>query len=341
MAWHCTTLPSGTRVAAPREMRVTLVALVAVIGCSDPDPEAALDDRETDVVAADVDVDVDVDAASADDADTDLRLAPAVTRLFYGTTVEQQTLIYYRIRPAAANGKSAFLTFAVHGFEDAWAQDGRALYSIAHAAIEFYGDHPERLAGWTLYIVPSANPDGMRYGTNNLREQAGAYGRCTAAGKDINRNTSAGTSREQRALKGLFDQLDPTIAIDLHGWYNTYYGNARIGGYFQRSFNAAYTGKPARYCFVAASGVMDCGSTLGGSFHGTTSISRDLFAEWVQRERGKPAALIEYPAPDFNNNGLYDTVFDSELGFRRIGKNTLAKLWSRTRVALDNLFATF
>ncbi len=57
------------------------------------------------------------------------------------------------------------------------------------------------------------------------------------------------------------------------------------------------------------------------------------------RARSKPAALVEYPAPDFNNNGLYDSVFDAALGYRRIGKNTLAKLWSRTRVALDALFA--
>jgi hypothetical protein len=179
----------------------------------------------------------------------------------------------------------------------------------------------------------------MRYGTNNWREQSGAYGRCTAAGKDINRNVSVGTSREQRALKGLFDELDPTIAIDFHGWYNTYYGDAKIGGFFKRAFNAAYAGKPARYCYVASTGKMDCGSTLGGVFHGTTSIGHDLFADWVIHARGKRAALVEYPAPDFNNNGLYDTVFDADLGYRRIGKNTLAKLWSRTRVALDALFA--
>ncbi len=321
-----------------------ILASLAACGQEPVSDEPLVDDLETEVVTGgvrDTELDPDLDAASADDVDTQLAVAPAVTRLVYGTTVEEQSLIYYRIRPPQPNGKSAFLTFAVHGFEDAWAQDGRALYSIAHAAIDFYGSHPERLAGWTVYLVPTANPDGMRFGVNNWRERAGAYGRCTAGGKDINRNVSLGSSREQRALKALFDQLDPTIAIDFHGWYNTYYGNARIGGFFQRSFNAAYTGKPAKYCFVASTGKMDCGPALGGVFHGTTSISRDLFAEWVIRERGRPAALVEYPAPDFNGNGLYDTVFDAELGYRRIGKNTLATLWRRTRVALDNLFADF
>jgi len=318
------------------------IALVLfAVSCAEPATPTTPTDPDVDDLATDqlVTIGPGDDVSIADDLDAVPLVAPTVTRLFYGTTVEQQTLIYYRIRPAQPNGKSAFLTFAVHGFEDAWAQDGRALYSIAHAAIDYYGAHPDRLAGWTLYIVPSANPDGMRFGTNNWREQPGAYGRCTAAAKDINRNVSVGTSREQRALKTLFDQLDPTIAIDFHGWYNTYYGSAKIGGFFQRAFNAAYDGKPARYCYVASTGKMDCGSTLGGVFHGSTSISHDLFAEWVLHARNKPAALVEYPAPDFNANGLYDSVFDADLGYRRMGKNTLAKLWSRTRIALDALFA--
>jgi hypothetical protein len=317
-----------------------LPLVLLAVSCAEPDvPDGPqTDDAETDELD-DITVADDLPVTEADDLDSRALVAPTVKRLFYGTTVEQQTLIYYRIRPPQPNGKSAFLTFAVHGFEDAWAQDGRALYSIAHSAIDFYGAHPERLAGWTLYIVPSANPDGMRYGVNNWRERPGAYGRCTSAGKDINRNVSLGTSREQRALKALFDELDPTIAIDFHGWYNTYYGDAKIGGFFKRSFNGTYVGKPARYCYVASTGTMNCGSTLGGVFHGTTSITRDLFAEWVMRARGKRAALVEYPAPDFNNNGLYDTVYDADLGYRRIGKKTLAKLWSRTRVALDHLFA--
>lgn len=322
-------------------MRCLLLVVVAFTACSSSPPAGDLlvDDLATEITTAgDA---PELDAVSADEIDPRVALAPAVSRLFYGTTVEQQSLIYYRIRPPQPNGKSAFLTFAMHGFEDAWAQDGRALYSIAHAAIDDYGAHPERLAGWTLYIVPAVNPDGMRYGINNWRERTGAYGRCTSAGKDINRNVSTGSSQEQRALKALYDQLDPTIAVDFHGWYNTYYGNARIGGFFQRAFNAPYAGKPGKYCFVASTGTMDCGPALGGVFHGTTSITRDLFAEWVIRERGRPAALIEYPAPDFNENGLYDTVFDPALGYRRMGKNTLATLWGRTRVALDNLFAGY
>ena len=54
---------------------------------------------------------------------------------------------------------------------------------------------------------------------------------------------------------------------------------------------------------------MDCGAQLGGVFHENTRISDDLFAEWATSERGIPAALVEYPAPDLNENGKVDAVF--------------------------------
>jgi hypothetical protein len=308
-------------------MRLPLLSLV-LVACSSPEEahDTELDDAELDRVEQDLDT---------------AALPPAAARRFYGVTPEGQSLIYYKITPPAPSGRRAFLTFAIHGFEDAWDQDGRALYSIAHKAIEYYGENPAELEGWTLYIVPSANPDGMRYGINNWRERAGAYGRCTSLARDINRNVSSGTSEEQRELKALFDAVKPTIAIDFHGWYNTYYGNTRIGGFFQRAFNASYDGKPASYCYVASTGAMDCGPTRGGIFHGSSSISTDLFAEWATRVRGVPAALVEYPAPDFNLNGAFDTVWDPERGYRRLGTTTLNRLWTRTRVALNNLFEQY
>jgi hypothetical protein len=325
----------------PRLASVALVVVLAGHGaCAVPDEqptvspdELALNDLPDPDGTVEFDVDDDIDVAAA--------TVPAAVRHVYGTSVQGQALVYYKITPPAPNGKKAFLTFAVHGFEDAWKQDGRALYSIAHKAISYYGADPAQLNGWTLYIVPTPNPDGMRDGINNWREMAGAFGRCTSAGKDINRNVSSGTSLEQRKLKALFDAVGPTIAVDFHGWYNTYYGNSRIGGFFARSFNAGYDGKPAKYCFVSSAGTMDCGATLGGIFHASTSISTDLFAEWATRVRGVPAALVEYPAPDWNLNGKYDTVWDTELGYRRLGKATLQQLWSRTQVALDNLFAQY
>ena len=214
--------------------------------------------------------------------------------------------------------------------------------AIAHKMIEYYGAHAAELNGWTLYVVPTANPDGMRYGVNNYREgTAGAYGRCTSQGKDINRNFSSATFPEHDALKALVDEIKPTIIVDFHGWYDCYYGNARIGDFFANAFNAKYAGKPSRYCFVASTGVMDCGSTLGGVFHGNTTIGRDLFAEWAISQRHIPAALVEYPAPDLDRDGTYDAVFDPVAGYTRIKSASLDLLSDRTRVALSDLFAQY
>jgi hypothetical protein len=157
---------------------------------------------------------------------------------------------------------------------------------------------------------------------------------------DVASDTRSNPAAAAKITPGLGRAGNPTIAIDLHGWYKTYYGDSKIGGFFQRSFNAAYARKPSKYCYVASNGVMNCGPTLGGIFHGSASITTDLFAQWA-RTRGVPAALIEYPAPDFNVNGLYDTVWDAELGHRRMGKVTLDKMWNRTRVALTDLFAHY
>jgi len=325
-----------------RSGSVALVAvmLIGAAACTTPeDPDVSpAEERALDDPAALDSSDVEVSAL----VDELTMAAPAAVRHVYGASTQGQPLVYYKITPPAPNGKKAFLTFALHGFEDAWKQDGRALYSIAFKAIDYYGNDPAKLRGWTLYIVPTPNPDGMRAGTNNWRETvAGAFGRCTSTGDDINRHASQGTSLEQRKLTALFDDVGPTIAVDFHGWYNTYYGNTRIGGFFARSFNAAYTGKPAKYCFVSSAGLMDCGPALGGVFHGSASITTDLFAEWATRVRGVPAALVEYPAPDFNLNGLFDTVWDPALGYRRMGNGTLQHMADRTLVALNDLFAGY
>lgn len=323
-----------------RTPALLLLLLASCAGVDDATPEPTdlpADDPEmVDDLDSEIGAEFDVD----DDVDTIAAVVPGAASHVYGTSVKGQSLVYFKITPPDPSGKKAFLTFALHGFEDAWKQDGRALFSIARKTITYYGNHLDQLNGWTLYIVPTANPDGMRRGTNNWRERAGAYGRCQSQGKDLNRNVPSGTSREQRELVALFDQVKPTIAIDFHGWYNTYYGDSRIGGFFQRAFNAEWDGKPAKYCYVSSAGTMDCGPTLGGKFHGSTSITSGLFAQWA-RARGVPAALIEYPAPDFNVNGLYDSVWDDALGYRRMGKVTLGKMWSRTRVALNDLFDSY
>ena len=263
-------------------------------------------------------------------------------KVVYGKSARGQDLVAYKLTPAQATNKTAFLVFGVHGFEDAFDHDGRALYSIAHKMIKAYDAAPNGLAGWTVWIIPSANPDGMRNGKNNLREGAGAaFGRCTSEGQDLNRQFSTSRFDEHDALKALFEKAKPNVALDFHGWYNCTYGDKRLGTYFADSFNARYAGKPSKYCFTGSNGKMDCGPTLGGVFHVNTTIGDDLFAEWASSVKKVPAALVEYPAPDLNENGQYDTVMDEALGYRRMRTSTVDIFAGRTKVALDKLFATY
>ena len=77
-----------------------------------------------------------------------------------------QDLKYYKF----GNGKNVFYaTFAVHGFEDLWNNDGKELTYIA----ERLKDYLIRLGrsdifkNWTIYLFPQVNPDGANHGWTN------------------------------------------------------------------------------------------------------------------------------------------------------------------------------
>lgn len=75
----------------------------------------------------------------------------------------------------------------------------------------FLGEHPghplvQRLrSATTLHLLPLMNPDG-----------AARFQRRNAQGIDINRDAAALASPEARALKGLFDEVRPAYAFNLH-----------------------------------------------------------------------------------------------------------------------------
>ena len=103
-----------------------------------------------------------------------------------------QDLRYYKF----GNGKNVFYaTFALHGFEDLWNNDGKELTYIA----ERFKDYLIRIGksnifkDWTLYLFPQVNPDGTNHGwTNNGPGRTTLYS--TAPGNrgiDLNRNFRA------------------------------------------------------------------------------------------------------------------------------------------------------
>lgn len=232
----CTWRPLCTRRTPIMKRVLAALALAApltILACT---VDAAGSDEETETAA---------EIASGELGESAAALTSGAAKVVYGSSAEGRELLAYKVAPAKTNGKIAIFTFGLHGYEDAFEHDGRALYSIAHKLIAHYGATPADLRQWTVWIIPSANPDGMREGENNFREgTAGAYGRCTSEGQDLNRQFSSSSFAEHDALKHLVDKVKPSVVVDFHGWYNCFYGERRVGRHFADAFNAPYAGSP-------------------------------------------------------------------------------------------------
>ncbi|MGL4990323.1 MAG: M14 family zinc carboxypeptidase [Sarcina sp.] len=186
----------------------------------------------------------------------DFSVPSNVKKIEYGKSGENRPLYYYQI----GNGKKTLLmTFEIHGFEDAWAQDGLELTKIAKYLIMNLAKEDSDNKGlndWTIDIVPSANPDGLLDGHTN----AGPGRSQITKQIDINRdfpgpgfvptatarnNTDGATplqAPEAKALANLTDKLmkesDGKLAVvDTHGWLDMTSGNQNLANYFDEQFN--------------------------------------------------------------------------------------------------------
>jgi len=144
--------------------------------------------------------------------------------------------------------KIILLTFAMHGFEDGWDNDGESLVQIAKDIIEEFSIHPEELHETKLIVIPCVNPDGTWNGQNSK-----GLGRCNAQGIDINRDfdyywqycdeakyrtgNAPFSTPEAQILRNVVLKEKPDIIIDFHGWLNCTYGNIGITDYFDKAFD--------------------------------------------------------------------------------------------------------
>ena len=176
-----------------------------------------------------------------------------VTEGVYGKSGKGRDLEYYRI----GNGKKVlFSVFGVHGYEDAWNGDSQELKIIAEKAVNRlrseYNTKGIDLSEWSVYIIPSANPDGRIDGWTNY-----GPGRTTVTTKnDINRSFPTGFtpyysdrnytgptalgSPEAKALYGFINKTmegaTEKVLLDVHGWENKTIGNPSIARYFDNEF---------------------------------------------------------------------------------------------------------
>ena len=153
-----------------------------------------------------------------------------------------------------------FATFAVHGFEDKWNNDGTELVKIAAGFWNNLktGNYYDIAYKWTIYLFPEVNPDGRRFGWTN-----DGPGRTTLysldpnhTGIDMNRCWSSDfhafhNSRnytgdspflayEARYLRDFLlshkSKDGQTLLVDLHGWTQQLIGDQDIAGYYGKYF---------------------------------------------------------------------------------------------------------
>lgn len=208
----------------------------------------------------------------------------------YGHSGDNCELELYRISSIDNPNKKLLCVFALHGFEDAFYQDGRLLTDTAQALIAHFKDHNQELGSYELLVVPCANPDGAARGWT-----CNGPGRCQMSlGIDMNmdfdynfkpkanaRNLTASrpfAAPESRALRNLVLTEKPDIVIDFHGWVNSAAGDKEIASVFCRLMGLSF-------------------NTEEGS------IRAGYFSGWAGKYAR--AVLIEYPDP-FTGHGAYE-----------------------------------
>lgn len=172
---------------------------------------------------------------------TSIPTPSAGTSISYGTSTDGRSLKAYKL---GSGPNTLFAVFAQHGFEDGWAADGIELVKIANNLLSGMKANGN-LSKWTIYVIPTANPDALLGGyTNN------GYGRCTYYGYDMNRshNTNPSASftdsrnktnskcSEVVALENFItsnkSSSGQNVLLDVHGWENSTLGDPTISKYF-------------------------------------------------------------------------------------------------------------
>lgn len=196
-----------------------------------------------------------------------------VDKVVFGKSVQGRNLEAFIITPENGRySKTYVMTFAIHGFEDSYYRDGQLLTEEANNLIEYYAQNPGMLRNFRLVIIPCLNPDGTIAGVNNSRADSTAFGRCTAAHIDMNRDFGSFSAVESRYLRDFLKKYRPDVFTDFHGWDNETIGTPELGNIFNSNMY------------------------LSGKKH--NKYASTYLYGYVHSTYGCPSVLVEYKSPD-------------------------------------------
>ena len=188
----------------------------------------------------------------------------------YGKSYQGRELYAYIFNDTQYATKTLFIDFAVHGFEDEYYRDGQVLVDCALKIAGYYMNDCSELGEYRLVLVPCANPDGTYAGVNNLRACSTAFGRCTAAHIDMNRDFGTFAAQESRYLRDLIKKYSPDVYVNCHGWLDMVLGNTEVGSIFVNEYN------------------------LTTKKYGSYGLSQGYIIGWVKENIGAKSVLLEY-----------------------------------------------
>ena len=168
----------------------------------------------------------------------------------YGKSGLGGNLTCYKISSGSTGGKKILLTYEIHGYEDLYPKDGQILVDIGNAVVKYFSENRNLLKNCELYVVPSANPDGLAHGVSN-----NGVGRCQVSlGVNINRDfdycfkiikdsrdhtlDKPFSAPETRALRNLLQAIRPDIVIDSHGWESGFIGDTGLSDCYRKYMNS-------------------------------------------------------------------------------------------------------
>ncbi len=176
---------------------------------------------------------------------SNLTIPSCATAITYGTSGEGRPLMAYRF----GSGKNVMvLGYEIHGYEDNYNKDGGALVYAAGQMMNLLASNQSLLEDydWTVYVLPSMNPDGLISGytkdgpgrlTTSYLTSSGTLS--YAKGIDMNRSFPTGWTsytsarnyngpaplacRESAALAKFVQNVKGggvNMCFDVHGWFS-------------------------------------------------------------------------------------------------------------------------